>query len=83
MAKRSKNNPDGKKPVVGGNTFVVVEADGDDLVHSDGKTAAKAVELIRRTHGTNHSGSALALFVRTCPSSHHAAITSHSCPTKR
>jgi len=43
-----ENNPDGKKPVVGGNTFVVVEADGDDLVHSDGKTAAKAVELIRR-----------------------------------
>ncbi|HUG68189.1 MAG TPA: sulfatase [Pirellulaceae bacterium] len=41
-----ENNPDGKKPVVGGNTFVVVEADGDDLVHSDGKTAAKAVELI-------------------------------------
>ena len=41
-----ENNPDGTKPVVGGNTFVVVEADGDDLVHSDGKTAAKAVELI-------------------------------------
>ena len=41
-----ENNPDGKKPAVGGNTFVVVEADGDDLVHSDGKTAAKAVELI-------------------------------------
>ncbi len=41
-----ESNPDGKKPVVGGNTFVVVEADGDDLVHSDGKTAAKAVELI-------------------------------------
>lgn len=41
-----ENNPDGKKPVVGGNTFVVVEADGDDMVHSDGKTAAKAVELI-------------------------------------
>jgi iduronate 2-sulfatase len=34
--------------VVGGNTFVVVEADGDDLVHSDGKTAAKAVELIEK-----------------------------------
>ena len=32
----------------GGNTFVVVEADGDDLVHSDGKTAAKAVELIHK-----------------------------------
>jgi len=43
-----ENNPDGKRPVVGGNTFVVVEADGDDLVHSDGKTAAKAVELIEK-----------------------------------
>jgi iduronate 2-sulfatase len=41
-----EGNPEGKKPVVGGNTFVVVEADGDDLIHSDGKTAAKAVELI-------------------------------------
>lgn len=41
-----ENNPDGRKPVVGGNTFVVVEADGDDLVHSDGKTAAQAVKLI-------------------------------------
>ena len=41
-----QNNPDGKKPAVGGNTFVVVEADGDDLVHSDGKTAKKAAELI-------------------------------------
>ncbi|QDT34183.1 sulfatase [Thalassoglobus polymorphus] len=41
-----EGNPDGKKPVVGGNTFVVVEADGDDLVHSDGKTAAKAAELL-------------------------------------
>jgi iduronate 2-sulfatase len=46
-----ENNPDGKKPAVGGNTFVVVEADGDDLVHSDGKTAAKAVELIGRLAG--------------------------------
>jgi len=43
-----ENNPDGKRPVVGGNTFVVVEADGDDLVHSDGKTAAKAVALIEK-----------------------------------
>lgn len=43
-----EGNPDGKKPVVGGNTFVVVEADGDDLVHSDGKSAAKAVELIAK-----------------------------------
>jgi iduronate 2-sulfatase len=46
-----ENNADGKKPAVGGNTFVVVEADGDDLVHSDGKTAAKAVELIKRHAG--------------------------------
>ncbi len=43
-----EGNPDGKKPAVGGNTFVVVEADGDDMVHSDGKTAAKAVELIQK-----------------------------------
>ena len=41
-----ESNSDGKRPVVGGNTFVVVEADGDDLVHSDGKTAAKAIELL-------------------------------------
>ncbi len=43
-----ERNPDGKRPVVGGNTFVVVEADGDDMVHSDGKTAAKACELIQK-----------------------------------
>ncbi len=41
-----QRNANGKRPVVGGNTFVVVEAEGDDLVHSDGKTAAKAVDLI-------------------------------------
>ncbi|OUT55815.1 MAG: iduronate-2-sulfatase [Rhodopirellula sp. TMED11] len=41
-----EGNPDGKRPVVGGNTFVVVEADGDDGVHADGKAAAKAVELL-------------------------------------
>lgn len=45
---RLEGNPDGTKPVVGDNTFVVVEAEGDDLVHSDGKTAAKAVELIEK-----------------------------------
>ena len=44
-----ENNADGRKPgPVGGNTFVLVEADGNDLVHSDGKTAAKAVELIKQ-----------------------------------
>lgn len=43
-----EGNPDGKKPVMGGNTFVVVAADGDDMVHADGRTAAKAVELIQQ-----------------------------------
>ena len=43
-----EGNPEGKRPVVGGNTFVVVEAEGDDLAHSDGRTAAKAVELIQQ-----------------------------------
>ncbi len=43
-----ENNPNGKRPVVGGNTFVVVQADGDDLVHSDGKAAAKACQLIEQ-----------------------------------
>jgi iduronate 2-sulfatase len=43
-----EGNPDGKKSVMGGNTFVVVAADGDDLVHADGKTAAKACELIEQ-----------------------------------
>lgn len=42
-----EGNPDGSRPVVGGNTFVVVEAEGGDEVHSDGKTAAKASDLIR------------------------------------
>lgn len=46
-----EGNPDGTRPVVGGNTFVVVEAEGDDLVHSDGQTAAKAVELIQQQAG--------------------------------
>lgn len=46
-----EGNPDGKRPVVGGNTFVVVEADGDDAAHSDGRTAAKAVELIEKHAG--------------------------------
>jgi len=43
-----EKNPDGKKPVLGGNTFVIVAADGGDDVHSDGKTSAKACELIAK-----------------------------------
>lgn len=46
-----EGNPDGTRPVVGGNTFVVVAADGDDEVHSDGRTAARAVELLGRLAG--------------------------------
>ncbi len=47
-----QNNPDGlKKGAAGGNRFSVVEADGDDLVHSDGKTSQKAVELIHQYKG--------------------------------
>ncbi|MGK0185852.1 MAG: iduronate 2-sulfatase [Verrucomicrobiales bacterium] len=46
-----EGNPDGLKPVVGGNTFVVVEAEGDDMVHSDGKTAAKVCDLIDKHKG--------------------------------
>jgi len=45
-----EGNPDGSKPVKGGNTFVYVEAEGDDLVHSDGKTAARACQLIKQHH---------------------------------
>jgi len=48
-----ERNPDGKKPVVGGNTFVVVEADGDDLLHSDGKSAKKACELLKKYKAEN------------------------------
>ena len=43
-----ERNPNGTKPVVGGNTFVYVKAEGGDLSHSDGKTAAKASELLRQ-----------------------------------
>ncbi len=42
-----EHNPDGTKPPKGGNTLELVMADGDDLVHSDGKAAAKASELLR------------------------------------
>ncbi|MDP6723176.1 MAG: sulfatase, partial [Pirellulaceae bacterium] len=44
-----QNNPGGlKKGAAGGNRFSVVEADGDDFSHSDGKTAKKAEELIHQ-----------------------------------
>jgi len=43
-----QNNPFGEKPKKGGNVMTIVKADGDDLVHSDGKTAEKAMALIRK-----------------------------------
>jgi choline-sulfatase len=43
-----QGNPDGTLPVKGGNVMTIVKADGDDLAHSDGKTAKKACELIRK-----------------------------------
>ena len=49
-----QNNPERlKKGAAGGNRFSVVEADGDDLIHSDGKTAAKAVKLIHHYKNLN------------------------------
>jgi iduronate 2-sulfatase len=43
------NNPGGLKKGTGSSqSFNVVEAEGDDLVHSDGKTAQKAVELLHK-----------------------------------
>ena len=44
-----QNNPYGLKSRQGGNVMTIVKADGEDGEHSDGKTAQKAVELIR-TH---------------------------------
>ncbi len=43
-----QGNPDGKIERKGGNVMTIVKADGNDLVHSDGKTAKKASELIRK-----------------------------------
>ncbi|TKG93702.1 DUF4976 domain-containing protein [Puteibacter caeruleilacunae] len=43
-----QNNPDGKIERKGGNVMTIVKADGDDLSHSDGRTAKKACELLRK-----------------------------------
>ena len=43
------NNPGGLKKGTGSSqSFNVVEAEGDDLAHSDGKTVQKAVELLHK-----------------------------------
>ena len=47
LAEQLSNNPGGLKKGTGSSqSFNVVEAEGDDLIHSDGKTAQRAVELI-------------------------------------
>lgn len=43
-----QNNPDGKIERQGGNVMTIVKADGDDMVHSDGRTAKKACELLKQ-----------------------------------
>lgn len=43
-----QGNPFRIIPRKGGNVMTIVKAVGDDLVHSDGKTAEKASELIRK-----------------------------------
>ena len=48
QAELVQGNPDGKIARKGGNVMTIVKAEGDDLVHSDGKTAQKAIELIKK-----------------------------------
>ena len=43
-----QDNSYGMKPIENGNIMTIVKAEGDDLVHPDGKTAMKASELIRK-----------------------------------
>jgi Arylsulfatase A and related enzymes len=47
FAELVQNNPDGSIERKGGNVMTIVQSEGGDLVQSDGKTAQKAVELIR------------------------------------
>ena len=49
LAEQLSNNPGGLKKGTGSSqSFNIVVAEGDDLVHSDGKTAQKAVELLHK-----------------------------------
>ncbi|MCD6544233.1 MAG: sulfatase [Flavobacteriaceae bacterium] len=48
QAELVQGNPDGKIERKGGNVMTIVKAEGNDLVHSDGKTAKKAIELIKK-----------------------------------
>ena len=49
LSEQLSNNPGGLKKGTGSSqSFNVVEAEGDDLIHSDGKTAQKAIELLHK-----------------------------------
>ena len=47
QAQQLSNNPGGLKKT-GSSKALIVEAEGNDLVHSDGKTKQKAIELLRK-----------------------------------
>ncbi len=42
-----QNNPNGTKPVKDGNVMTIVKSEGGDLAQPDGKTAQKAIQLIK------------------------------------
>ncbi len=46
-----QGNPDGTIERKGGNVMTIVKASGGDLEHSDGRTASKAIELIKKHKG--------------------------------
>ncbi|SHJ20025.1 sulfatase [Pseudozobellia thermophila] len=48
-----QGNPDGSLPIKGGNVMTIVKAEGGDLEHSDGKTAQKAIELLKKYRDTS------------------------------
>jgi len=43
-----QGNPDGRIERKGGNVMTIVKATGGDVIHSDGKTAEKAIELLAK-----------------------------------
>ena len=59
-----EGNPGGNLPVVGGNTFVVVESSLGDLLHSDGKTASTAIEFVEKRAHSEESWFLAVGFVR-------------------
>lgn len=42
-----QNNPDGTKPVKDGNVMTIIKSEGGDNAQPDGKTAQKAIQLIK------------------------------------